>query len=107
VPGEEVLHSHTLLLAPQVVLKEKSKLFLWSKRSSILKEQNGEQCWISVSGLCCLGQLQLPWGHPRSWKQVPPVGGNHEMEMETRFAACPRSGVTCIAPALEDVPEAM
>lgn len=37
-----------LLLAPQVVLEEKSMLFFWS---FILKEQNGEQCWISALGL--------------------------------------------------------
>lgn len=49
-------------------------------------------------------QLQLPWGHPRSGNRCPSRGDG---EMETMFSARLRSGVTCIAPALDDVPETM
>ena len=85
------------------MLEEKSTLFL---RSFILKEQNGEQRWTSASGLRCLAAA-IAMGMPQEWKQVPQVGGDHKMEMETRFSAHPQSGVTCIAPALDDVPETM
>lgn len=56
-----------LLLAPQVVLEEKSMLFFWS---FILKEQNAEQCWISALGLHCQGAA-IAMGTSRGWKQVP------------------------------------
>lgn len=78
-------------------------LFLWS---FILKEQNGEQLWISALGLCCLAAA-IAMGTSQEWKQVPQVGGDHEMEMETRFSAHLRSGVICIAPVLDDVSETM
>lgn len=59
----------------------------------------GFQAWVSA------WQLQLLWGHPRSRNRSPRFQGDHKMEMETRFSAHLRSGVTCIA--LSDVPETM
>lgn len=96
-----MVRSHTPLPAPRVVLEENSMLFLWS---FILEEQNSEQCWISASCLHLLAAA-IAVGTPQEWKQVPQVGGDHKMEMETWFSAHLRSGVTYIAPTLDDVPE--
>lgn len=73
----QLVHSHTPLPAPRVVLEEE---IMFSLQSFIFKEQNDEQCLISASGLHCL-TAATAMGTPQEWKQVPQAGGDREMEM--------------------------
>lgn len=70
----QLVHSHTPLPAPRVVLEEE---IMFSLQSFIFKEQNDEQCLISASGL----RAATAMGTPQEWKQVPQAGGDREMEM--------------------------
>lgn len=83
------------------MLEEKLMLFLWS---FLLQQQNSEQHCISASDVHCLAAV-IAMRTCQECKQVPQIGGHHKMK--TSFSAQPRNNMTCIAPALDVIPETM